>query len=135
MKKVIVIIERAEDGTYGVHAPKLKNFIVGEGDTVAAAKEDFLAGYEEMKEVYREDGLPIPEELSNITFEYQYDLSAFYEAHPYLNISKLAEYIKINSSLMRQYKRGQYISEKQVLRIQEGIRAIGKELSTITLVK
>ena len=36
---------------------------------------------------------------------------------------------------MRQYKQGQYISEEQVLRIQDGIRAVGRELSVITLLK
>lgn len=62
-------------------------------------------------------------------------LSAFYNAHPYLNVSKLAEHLHVNASLMRQYKHGQYISEEQVMRIQEGIRSVGRELATTTLVK
>ena len=135
MKKVIAIIEKGGDGSYSIYAPKLKNFIVGDGDTVAEAKEDFLIGYQEMIESYVQSGKPIPEELRNTVFVYQYDTSAFFNAHPYLNASKLAEQLHINTSLMRQYKRGQYISEKQVLRIQEGIRSIGRELSNITLVK
>ena len=135
MKKVIAIIEKGEDGSYGIYAPKLKNFIIGDGDTVAEAKEDFLIGYQEMIESYVEEGKPIPEELQDIEFVYQYDISAFYDAHPYLNVSKLAEHIHLNTSLMRQYNRGQYISEKQVLRIQEGIRSIGRELAGITLIK
>ena len=88
-----------------------------------------------MIESYVDLGKPIPEELQDIEFVYQYDISAFYNAHPYLNASKLAEHIHLNTSLMRQYKRGQYISEKQVLRIQEGIRSIGRELAGITLIK
>lgn len=135
MKKVIAIIEKGEDGSYGIHAPKLKNCIIGDGDTVAEAKEDFLIGYQEMIESYVDFGKPIPEELQGIEFVYQYDISAFYDAHPYLNVSKLAEHIHLNKSLMRQYKRGQYISERQVLRIQEGIRSIGRELAGITLIK
>lgn len=135
MKKVTAIIERSNDGSYSIYAPKLKNTIIGEGATVAEAKEDFLIGYREMVETYQQDGKPIPKELDNIEFVYQYDLAAFYEAHPYLNVSQIAQYIGINDTLMRQYRRGQYISEAQILRIQNGIRAIGKELAGTTLVK
>ena len=135
MKTVIAIIERGEDGTYGVHAPKLENVIIGEGDTVAEAKEDFLNSYNEMAESYIDDGAPVPEELRDIEFEYRYDISAFYAAHPYLNVSKLAEHMNINASLMRQYRQGQYISEEQVMKIQEGIRSVGRELAGTTLVR
>ena len=135
MKKVIALIEKGEDGLFGVHAPELENVIIGSGETVDEAKEDFLEGYQEMVETYIDDGKPVPEELKDIDFEYRYDISAFYNAHPYLNVSNLAKRLNINSSLMRQYKQGQYISEEQVLRIQDGIRSVGRELSTITLVK
>lgn len=135
MKKVIALIEKGEDGLFGVHAPELENVIIGSGETVDEAKEDFLEGYQEMVETYIDDGKPVPEELKDVEFEYRYDISAFYNAHPYLNVSKLAKRLNINSSLMRQYKQGQYISEEQVLRIQDGIRSVGRELSTITLVK
>lgn len=135
MKKVIAIIERGEDGTYGIHAPQLENVIIGEGETVAEAKEDFLNSYNEMAESYIDDGAPVPEELRDIEFEYRYDISAFYDAHPYLNVSKLAEHMNINASLMRQYRQGQYISEEQVMKIQEGIRSVGRELAGTTLVK
>lgn len=135
MKKVTAIIERGADGSYGIYTPKLKNTIIGEGNTVEEAKADFLIGYQEMVNTYKEDNKPLPKELQDIEFTYQYDLAAFYDAHPYLNVSKIAQYVGINDTLMRQYRRGQYISEAQVLRIQNGIRAIGKELAATTLVK
>ena len=135
MKKVIAIIERGEDGSYGIHAPELENVIIGDGNTVVEAKEDFLNSYNEMAESYIDDGQPVPEELKDVEFEYRYDLSAFYDAHPYLNVSKLAEHMHVNASLMRQYRQGQYISEEQVMRIQEGIRSVGRELAETTLVK
>lgn len=50
MKKVTAIIERGDDGLYSIYTPKLKNAIIGEGATVAEAKEDFLIGYCEMVE-------------------------------------------------------------------------------------
>lgn len=135
MKKVIAIIEKGEDGLYGIHAPGLENVIIGSGNTVAKAKKDFENSYNEMVECYIDDHRPVPEELCDIEFEYRYDISAFYNAHPYLNVSKLAEHLHVNASLMRQYKRGQYISEDQVLRIQEGIRSVGRELAGTILVK
>lgn len=135
MRKVTAIIEKGEDGSYSIHAPELENVIIGEGDTVAEAKDDFANSRNEMLEAYIDEGLPVPEELRDVEFEYRYDLSAFYDAHPYLNVSKLAEHMHINASLMRQYRRGQYISEEQVMRIQEGIRSIGRELAETTLVR
>ncbi len=135
MKKVIAIIEKGSDGLYGIHAPELENVIIGSGNTVAEAKKDFENSYTEMVECYVDENRPVPEELKDIEFEYRYDLSAFYNAHPYLNVSKLAEHLHVNASLMRQYKRGQYISEDQVFRIQEGIRSVGRELANTILVK
>ena len=135
MKKVTAIIERGDDGTYGIHAPQLKNVIIGEGDTVAEAKEDFGNSYNEMVMSYVDDGQPVPDELRDVEFEYRYDLSAFYDAHPYLNVSKLAEHLHVNASLMRQYRQGQYISEEQVMRIQEGIRNVGREVAETILVR
>ena len=135
MKKVIAIIEKGSDGLYGIHAPELENVIIGSGNTVAEAKNDLENSYTEMVECYIDENRPVPEELKDIEFEYRYDLSAFYNAHPYLNVSKLAEHLHVNASLMRQYKRGQYISEDQVFRIQEGIRSVGRELANTILVK
>ena len=106
-----------------------------EGETVAEAKADFSAAYKEALEAFAIIGRPVPEELKDLEFEYQYDLSAFYNAHPYLNLSKTANYLGINDTLMRQYRRGQYISEKQIMRIQSGIRRIGAELQNVTLIR
>ena len=135
MKKVVVVIEKGEDGTYGAYSPELQNVIIGSGDSVAEVKEDFLNSYHEMVESYIDRKIPVPNELIDVEFEYRFDLSAFYDAHPYLNVSKLAEHLHVNASLMRQYRRGQYISEEQVMRIQEGIRSVGRELANTILVK
>ena len=112
-----------------------ENVIIRSGDNVAEAKEDFENSYNEVLEFFIDEKRPIPNELKDVEFEYRYDLSAFYNAHPYLNVSKLAEHLYVNASLMRQYRRGQYISEEQVLRIQEGIRSVGQELANTVLVK
>ena len=67
-------------------------------------------------------------------FVYKYDMPSFLNNYDYLNMTKLANMSGINPSLMRQYKRGQYISEKQVSKIQTAIHKIGKELLAVRLV-
>lgn len=131
--KTIAIIERGKDGSFGIFTPKLHSTLSGNGQTLEAAKKDFAEAYKQALEVYAELGKPVPKELQNLEFEYQYDIASFYEAHPYLNVSQVARYIGINDTLMRQYRRGQYISETQVARIQEGIHRIGRELSSAVL--
>lgn len=133
--KTTAIIERGKDGSFGIYTPKLRNTISGNGETLDAAKQDFMEAYHEVVELFGELGKPVPKELQNLEFEYQYDLASFYEAHPYLNVSQVARYIGINDTLMRQYRRGQYISEAQVSRIQEGIHSIGRELSSAVLIR
>jgi hypothetical protein len=52
--KVTAIIERAEDGTYNIYTQEtIARFgMMGYGDTIQAAKEDFFALYNEYKEMY-----------------------------------------------------------------------------------
>ena len=133
--KTIAIIERGKDGSYGIYTPDLENTISGNGATYEAAKEDFEQAYREVFDVFAQMGEPVPEELKDLEFEYHYDLASFYETHPYLNVSQTARYIGINDTLMRQYRRGQYISEAQLRRIQEGIHNIGRELLSTVLIK
>ena len=133
--KTIASIERGKDGSVGIYTPNLQSTLSGNGSTLEAAKQDFSEAYNEALEVYTQLGEDIPEELKDLEFEYHYDLGSFYEAHPYLNVSQVARYIGINDTLMRQYRRGQYISETQIARIQDGIHSIGRELSATVLVR
>lgn len=71
MKKVIVRIERGEDGYYWLNSQGLQNILVGNGQTLQEAKEDFAASYNEMKLSYTENGEPLPEELIDLEFEFQ----------------------------------------------------------------
>ncbi|MBR1711223.1 MAG: type II toxin-antitoxin system HicB family antitoxin [Clostridia bacterium] len=133
--KTIAVVERGKDGSYGIYTPNLENTISGNGKTLEDAKRDFEEALQEIPEVFAAMGEPVPDELRNLEFEYQYDIASFYEAHPYLNVSQVARYIGMNDTLMRQYRRGQYISEVQIARIQDGIHRIGRELSNVELIK
>lgn len=133
--KTIAIIERGKDGSFGIYTPNLQSTLSGNGATLEEAKKDFEEAYNESLYVYEGMGQAVPDELKDLEFEYHYDLGSFYEAHPYLNVSQVARYIGINDSLMRQYRKGQYISEAQIMRIQDGIHSIGRELSSAILIR
>lgn len=132
--KTIALIEQGSDGTFSVFTPNLKNTIIGEGKTVAEAKVDFENSLKEVNEAFVESKEKLPKELQNLTFEYKYDLASFFNHYSFINMSKFAELAGINPSLMRQYKGGQYISEKQMTKIEKTLHEIGYQLSSLSLI-
>ena len=132
--KTTALIEKGKDGTFGIFTPDINSTIIGDGNTVEEAKADFENSVKEVILSYTEEGEELPEELKDIQFVYKYDIASFFNYYPILNISQLAKAIGINTSLMHQYKAGQYISEKQLKKIENEIHNIGNELATIQLV-
>ena len=128
-----VVIEWGSDGTYSAYAPDMQNAPIGTGNTAEETKQDFLNTVQEMREVYMEEGKTVPEEL-NAEFEFQYDISALFSAFPFLNISKTAQELGINASLMRQYSKGQYVSKQRTREIEMGIHQLGSRLQEVSLV-
>ena len=133
MKREIALIEMGKDGTFTVFTPDTNSVVFGDGSTVAEAKADFENTVKEFIETYEETGVQDPDDLKNTSFVYKYDLPSFLSYYKFLNMTQLAKYAGINPSLMRQYKRGQYVSEKQVSKIQAAVHKIGKELSAVKL--
>lgn len=104
-----------------------KHSLEGYGPSVDSAVKDMLKAREE----YIEEGIEMPE----LEMTFKYDIWAFFDKFP-LNASLVAKRIGINPSLMRQYISGiKKPSEKRVKDIQDGIRSLGEELSSISLVK
>lgn len=130
-----VKIEKQNDGTYIAYNVESEDFaLIGTGDTVTEAKEDFFNSIEETKEVYRDCGDDIPEGLESEPI-FIFDLSSLFEYYSVLNVSAFARFIGINETLMRQYKRGNtYISDAQLEKIEAGIHKIGKEFQALQLV-
>lgn len=126
-----VIIEKDKNGRYIAYNVDVKGMVaIGSGDTVKEAKEDFENSLEELAE----DMSVAQKELLISKPEYKFDLSSLFEYYSVLNISALGKFLGINSSLLRQYKRGDtYISEKQLKKIEEGIHVLGKELYELSL--
>ncbi len=132
--KTTLIIEKGDDGNFAVYSDNLKNHLIfGYGETVEEAKEDFMSGLEDARESYTSKNEPVPEELLNNVFEYKYDVSSFLNKYDYINLSKFAKKSKISANMLRQYKAGQYISERRVKQIQDAIHNIGRELLAVEL--
>lgn len=134
MKQTTIIIEKGKDGTYSAYPLSLKTTIIGEGATATEAKEDFLNSYNEIISYYKEEGKAIPSELVNLSFAFKYDLSAFFNCFGFINVSKFAETIGIEPSLMRHYKTGgTSISQTQAKKIEKGIHDLANELKNVSL--
>lgn len=130
-----VSIEKQADGTYiAYNTSGDKVTLIGTGETVAEAKKDFENSIAEVKSSYEGRGEDIPEELRE-EVEFNFDISSLFEYYSVFNVSALARYLGINSSLMRQYRKGDTaISDKQLEKIEEGIHKLGVELAALRLV-
>lgn len=129
-----VSIEKQSDGTYiAYNTDGDKVVLIGTGDTVTEAREDFFNSVEEVKESYLERGDAVPSELLG-KIDFKFDLSSLFEYFSMLNITAFAKYIGINGALMRQYKKGDtYISDTRLAQIEDGIHRLGVELATLKL--
>ncbi len=108
--------------------------LIGTGDTVKEAKEDFFNSIEEVKGDYIERGGSVPDELMS-EVEFHFDISSLFEYYSMFNVSALGRYLGINDSLMRQYRNGSaQISDKQLEKIEAGIHRLGTELAALRLV-
>ena len=127
MGKIIAIIEKSEDGGYGIHTPSV-NGLFGYGLTEDEAKESLQEALDSQLEYFDETGKEIPEPLTGD----KYDLSAFFKSFPFINVSAFAKEVGINPSLMRKYKeRLAFAGDKQKVIIQNRFNDIIKKLSTV----
>lgn len=131
MKKT-ALIEKGNDGKYTIYTPDIQATIIGEGDTVAEAKEDFENSVREVLSNF-EEGEDMGE-LRDIEFVFKYDIASVFNYFDFINVSKFARWAGINAGLMRQYKTASaYISEAQAHKIEKALHTIGKELSSVSL--
>jgi predicted RNase H-like HicB family nuclease len=131
--KTVAVIEKIKNGQYTVFSPKLQSFIMGSGKTIAEAKEDFEHSVKEISQVYTNNDEYLPKELREISFEYKYDMTTLFDFIDWINVSKFAKKAKINDSLMRRYRSGEYISHNQMLKIEKTLHNLGKVISEIKL--
>ena len=125
MRTVQLIVEKNKDGFWGQLAEFSDVFCQGE------TLDELKANCNEAYELYCETTQQKAEKLG---FEIVVDLTQFFELNDYINISKLANRIGINQSLLRQYAKGlKYPSIKQVEKIQRTVQKVGEELMNTKL--
>lgn len=125
MKIFRLIIERGEEGYWGrIENPE---GIYSFGESI----NDLKTNMQEAIELYiEENNIKIPA----YEFELVMDIQEFFTVNDYINVSTLAKRIGMNSSLLRQYAKGiKFPSIKQVNKIENAIREIGKQLSRTEL--
>lgn len=130
-----VSIDKQSDGTYiAYNTDGEKVQLIGTGDSVKEAKDDFFNSIEEVKSDYVERGDSVPAELTS-EVDFHFDISSLFEYYSVFNVSALGRYIGINPGLMRQYKKGDTpISDAQLEKIESGIHRLANELAALSLV-
>ena len=97
-----VSIEKQSDGSYIAYNTDGEHCVlIGTGDTVKEAKEDFFNSIKEVSEDYTERGQAVPEELQQEP-EFHFDISSLFEFYSMFNVSALGRYLGINPGLMRE---------------------------------
>lgn len=130
-----VTIEKQSDGSYiAYNTTGDKVQLIGTGESVNEAKEDFFNSIEEVKECFSERGEEIPLALTE-PVDFSFDISSLFEYYSIFNVSALGRYLGINPGLMRQYKKGGTpISDAQLEKIESGIHRLAHELAAISLI-
>lgn len=131
--KLTAIIEKGADRLYSIRTEgRIGTFCPGGfGESVEEAKRDFSESIDEALEFMPENkGINRKE----IKIEYQYDIQSFFNYFDFFNVTKLAKYLGINESKLRQYKNGlAFPNEKTSVKILNGVHTIGKELYASSL--
>lgn len=130
--KVNVFIELGNDGTYGAYIGgknPLPFGVIGEGSTVAEAKQDFLDVVEE----YKADGEKVPDDVE---FVFSYDVPSFLSYYSKrLSLAGLEHITGVAQGQLSHYVTGRRKpSKKTVEKIQSGLNIFGQELSHLHLV-
>ena len=131
--QILAIIEKGPDGYYSIQSEQKvgRYFFGGYGESVKAAKQDFLTSVKESLEGAAKEGSEMP---PKIDISFRYDIPSFFNYFDFLNVSKFAEYAGINESRMRAYKSGlAYPGEKTTRKLMKGIESIGAEISSARL--
>jgi hypothetical protein len=107
MKKILAIIEKGEDGGYGIYAADDSVPVVGDGMSETEARDSFEQCLHEQVAFMKERTGQWPDWYAeDMEVEYRYDMTAFFMAFPFINVTEFAKSVDINPSLMRKYKSG-----------------------------
>ena len=131
MKTVKAIIETGPDHHYSIYIgdDEYPYGIIGTGDSIAKAKEDFFLGYEEMRECVMNSG----EDFQEAEFIFRYDIPSFLQEFAYaFTLSGLERITGINQKQLGHYVSGyRKPSAKTIRRMEEGIHSFCDQLRAV----
>jgi len=134
--KVIALIERGTDGTYGVYYDTekydLDYLCIGDGRTVEEAIDDFYVCYKEMKDLFKSENKYFKE----AEFEFQYDTSSFLQFYTnYFSLAGISRLTGINKGQLSHYLTGHRSPSKRTIqKIDNSIHLFAKNLSQVQFV-
>jgi len=136
--KLNAIIEKGKDGTYDIHYdieqenPYLFS-LLGQGDTVQEAIEDFYLSRDDIRKYYKESGKDFPEDLE---FEFKYDMASFLESYSdKISLAGLGRLTGINRKQLSHYLTGKRNpSRKTIEKIETSLHEFGKEISQVRFI-
>ncbi len=131
MRKATAIIETGSDRRFSVYVED-KDYpygIIGTGNTVKEAIEDFKAGYEDMKEAVESAG----ETFEETDFTYKYDVPSFLQEYAYaFTLAGLERITGVNQKQLGHYISGfRKPSEKTIRKIEAGIHEFSDQLNLV----
>lgn len=135
MTKEKVYLVRENDGSYSVSMDDKSTLpygLVGEGNTVTEAITEWNRAYEDMRELFAEEG----KEFVEAEFTFAYDLPSFllYYAGK-LTFAGLAKLTGVSAGQLSQYAHGyRHPSQKTTEKIQTALNNFGNELSQLQLI-
>ena len=135
MKKLQVIIEKADDGLFGRIEGRKSYLPV----TYGKSKNEVLKNLENLVKDYQKhekegDRFWLNMDAENLAFEILYDVQSFFIEHDFLNVSAIARHANLNESLVRQYAAGKkHPSLEQAKKLEEIIHKLTKDLYKVSL--
>nr|DAW68823.1 MAG TPA: Helix-turn-helix XRE-family like protein [Bacteriophage sp.] len=135
MKTVDVIIERGSDGTFDANMETYSDLefgLLGQGKTVEEAKADLMNSYNEIKEIFAEQG----KEVEDLRFEFKYDIPSFLQYYAFaFTLAGVERITGVSQGQLSHYINGvRKPSEKTARKIQERIHEFAKNLSQVRFV-
>ena len=133
-RSVTAIIEKGTDNRYSIYiADKEYPYgIIGTGDTVKEAMDDFNDGYQEMKDYVLSTG----ESFEETSFVFKYDVPSFLQDFAFaFSLAGLERITGVNQKQLGHYISGyRKPSEKTVRKIESSIHAFSKQLEEVRFV-
>jgi predicted RNase H-like HicB family nuclease len=132
--KAIAVIERGNDGTYGVYieSGNVPFGAIGDGNSIYEAIADFNNSIDEMRAFYAEE----EKEFPDLEFEFRYDTASFLQQYAYaLTLAGLERITGVNQRQLSHYINGvRKPSEKTTQKIEERLHKFGAEIASIRFV-